>query len=135
VLHTTDGGASWTTQTTPTFNPYSIFFWDENTGWLTSEDNKIANYSNPLGIKENLVSKYLTIYPNPNSGTFYFNLKKTDSKIQIEIYNLSGQKVYEASNMEKQTSNEINFAPQSKGVYLIKINDEENSYSEKILIQ
>jgi photosystem II stability/assembly factor-like uncharacterized protein len=135
VLHTTDGGASWTTQTTPTFNPYSIFFWDENTGWLTSDDNKIANYSNPLGIKENLVSKYLTIYPNPNSGTFYFNLKKTDSKIQIEIYNLSGQKVYEASNMKKQTSNEINFAPQSKGVYLIKINDGENNYTEKILIQ
>jgi len=75
------------------------------------------------------------IYPNPNNGTFYFRLKNANSKIQIEIYNLSGQKVYEASNMKKQTSNEINFAPQSKGVYLIKINDEENSYSEKILIQ
>ena len=75
------------------------------------------------------------IYPNPNNGTFYFRLKNANSKIQIEIYNLSGQKVYEASNMKKQTSNEINFAPQSKGVYLIKINDGENSYSEKILIQ
>ncbi|WP_281298529.1 YCF48-related protein [Flavobacterium limnophilum] len=135
VLHTTDGGASWSTQDPLTYNPYSIFFWDENTGWLTSDDNKIAHYSNPLGIKENLVSKYLTIYPNPNSGTFYFNLKKTDSKIQIEILNLSGQKIYEASKTEKQTSNEINFAPQSKGVYLIKINDGENSYSEKIIFQ
>jgi photosystem II stability/assembly factor-like uncharacterized protein len=135
ILHTTDGGASWTTQTTPTFNPYSIFFWDANNGWLTSEDNQIARYTGTLGIKENIVNKYLTIYPNPNNGTFYFSLKDTNSKIQVEIYNLSGQKVYEASNMEKQTSNEINFNQQSKGVYLIKINDGKNSYSEKILVQ
>ena len=135
ILHTTDGGASWTTQTTPTLNPYSIFFWDANNGWLTSEDNKIAYYSSPLGIKENLTNKYLTIYPNPNTGTFYFRLKDTNSKIQIEIYTISGQKVYKASKKENQTSNEVNFTPQTKGIYLIKINDEENSYSEKIMIK
>jgi photosystem II stability/assembly factor-like uncharacterized protein len=135
VVHTTDGGANWTTQTTPTLNPYSIFFWDVNNGWLTSEDNQIAHYAGALGIKENIVNKYLTIYPNPTTGTFYFNLIKTDSKIHIEIYNLSGQKVYEASKRENQTSNEINFVPQSKGVYLIKIDEGENSYSEKILIK
>lgn len=75
------------------------------------------------------------IYPNPNNGTFYFRLKNANSKIKIEIYNLLGQKVYEASNMEKQTSNEINFVPQSKGVYLIKTNDGENNYTEKIIIK
>ena len=135
VLHTKDGGASWTTQTTPTFNPYSIFFWDTNNGWLTSDDNQIAGYTAALGIKENIVNKYLTIYPNPNTGTFYFRLKDTNSKIQIEIFTISGQKVYEASNMEKQTTNEVNFSPQSKGVYLIKIDDGQNSYSEKIMIK
>jgi len=135
VIHTTDGGANWTTQSTPTLNPYSIFFWDANNGWLTSEDNQIAHYTNPLEVKENIVNKYLNIFPNPNNGTFYFSLKDTNSKIQIEIYTISGQKVYEASNMEKQTTNEVNFAPQTKGVYLIKINDEENSYSEKIMIK
>ncbi|HWS59853.1 MAG TPA: T9SS type A sorting domain-containing protein, partial [Flavobacterium sp.] len=135
VIHTTDGGANWTTQSTPTLNPYSIFFWDANNGWLTSDDNKIARFTGTLTVKENIVNKFITIYPNPNTGTFNFSLKDTNSKIQVEIYNLSGQKVYEASNFEIQPQNEVNFAPQSKGIYLIKITDGENSYSEKIMIK
>lgn len=135
ILHTKDGGISWTTQTTPTRNPFSIFFWDENNGWFTSDDNKIARYSGTLSIKENAVNKYITIYPNPNNGTFYFSLKDTNSKVKAEIYTLSGQKVYEASNFEMQPQNEINFNPKSKGIYLIKITDGANSYSEKIMIR
>lgn len=136
VLHTTNGGSSWEIQSTPSPESlFSIFFWDTKNGWFTADSGRIAHYTNPLEVKENIVNKYLNIYPNPNTGTFYFSLKDTNSKIQIEIYTISGQKVYEASNMEKQTTNEVNFAPQTKGVYLIKINDKENSYSEKIMIQ
>jgi photosystem II stability/assembly factor-like uncharacterized protein len=135
ILHTKDGGISWTTQTTPTRNPFSIFFWDESNGWFTSDDNKIARYTSTLDVKENVVNKFVTIYPNPNNGTFYFSLKDTNSKVKVEIFTLLGQKVFEASNFEMQPQNQINFAPQSKGIYLIKINDGENSYSEKIMIQ
>ena len=137
VLYTTNGGVSWTLQDTqiPGGNLFSIYFWDENSGWFTADSGVIGHYSNPLEVKENFINKFLTIYPNPNGGTFYFSLKDTNSKIQVEIFNISGEKVYEASNMEKTTTNEVNFAPQSKGVYLIKINDGENNYSEKIIIQ
>ncbi len=136
VIHTTDGGANWTTQSTPSINDiFSIYFWDANNGWYSGDYGIIAHYTGALSVKENLLNKYLTIYPNPNNGTFYFSLKDAYSKIQVEIFNVSGQKVYEASNMGKQTKNEINFAPQSKGVYLIKINNGENSYTEKIMVQ
>ncbi len=136
VLHTTDGGVSWITQSTPTLNPFGIFFWDANNGWLTSDDNKIARYSSiPTGVEGNKVEKFISIYPNPNNGTFYFNLKDTKSKIKVEIYNLSGQKIYEASNFGLQLKNEIKFTPQSKGIYIIKINDGVSIYTEKIMIQ
>ncbi len=135
VLHTKDGGLSWTTQTTPTLNPFSIFFWDANNGWFTSDDNKIARLTGTLDVKENFVNKFITIYPNPNNGTFYFSLKDTNSKVKAEIYNLSGQKVFEASNFEMQPQNEVHFAPQSKGIYLVKINNGKNNYTEKIMIQ
>jgi photosystem II stability/assembly factor-like uncharacterized protein len=89
-----------------------------------------------LGVDDDyIVSKFITIYPNPNNGTFYFSLKDTNSKVKAEIYNLSGQKVFEASNFEIQPQNEVHFAPQSKGFFLIKINDGENTYNEKIMIQ
>jgi photosystem II stability/assembly factor-like uncharacterized protein len=135
VIHTTDGGANWTTQSTPTLNPYSIFFWDANNGWLTSDDNKIARFTGTLGVKENTVNKFITIYPNPNTGTFYFRLKEANTNVKAEIYTLSGQKVFEASNLEMQPQNEVNFAPQAKGIYFIKISDGVNNYSEKIMIK
>lgn len=96
--------------------------------------NMVRN-NDGLDVKENIVNKFITIYPNPNNGTFYFSLKDTNSKVKAEIYNLSGQKVFEASNFEMQPQNEVNFAPQSKGFFLIKINDGENTYNEKIMIQ
>jgi photosystem II stability/assembly factor-like uncharacterized protein len=135
VLHTTNGGENWITQNTTSNYPiYSIYFWDENNGWLTGS-NLIARYSVTLDVKENVVNKFITIYPNPNNGTFYFSLKDSNTKVKAEIYNISGQKVYEASNFDILPQNEVNFAPQSKGIYLIKITDGLNSYSEKIMIQ
>jgi photosystem II stability/assembly factor-like uncharacterized protein len=139
ILHTTDGGTSWTTQTTNiTNNGYwvvNLFFWDENNGWFASDNNQIAQYSSPLAIKENLLNNYLSIYPNPNTGTFYFSIKNSSSKVKVEIFTLLGQKVFEVNNLEMRPQNQINFTPQSKGVYLVKIGIGENSYSEKILIQ
>jgi photosystem II stability/assembly factor-like uncharacterized protein len=136
VLHTTDGGTSWTTQSTPTnYSIFCIYFWDANNGWYTGDYGVIGHHNGTLAVKENVVNKFITIYPNPNNGTFYFSLKDTNSKVKAEIYNLSGQKVFEASNFEMQPQNEVHFAPQSKGIYLIKINDGENTYNEKIMIQ
>ena len=139
ILHTTDGGQSWTSENTSiTTNNYwvvNIFFWDQNNGWLTTDNGAMARYSGTLNVKENIATKFITIYPNPNNGTFYFSLKEAKSKVKAEIYTLSGQKVFEASNFEMQPQNEVNFAPQSKGIYLIKITDGVNSYSEKIMIK
>ena len=46
VLATKDGGASWTTQSTPVTNDiFSLSFWDANNGWLTSDHGQIAAYT------------------------------------------------------------------------------------------
>jgi photosystem II stability/assembly factor-like uncharacterized protein len=138
ILHTTDGGASWNKQNAFLYNYEDInclFFWNENNGWLTASNGKIGHYFNPLGINENIINKSISIYPNPTNGKFCINLKEPKSKMEVEIYNVLGQKIYESSTHFPFPINEINFAPQSKGVYLIKINDGENNYTEKILIQ
>jgi photosystem II stability/assembly factor-like uncharacterized protein len=136
VLHTTDGGTSWTIQNTPTNTSiFSIYFWDANNGWYAGDYGTIARYSGTLNVKENKVNQYITIYPNPNNGTFYFSIKDSDSKVKVEIFTLLGQKVFEVNNLEMQPQNQINFAPQAKGIYLVKITDGVNSYSEKMMIQ
>ena len=46
ILVTKDGGASWTTQSTPVTNDiFSLSFWDANNGWLTSDHGQIAAYT------------------------------------------------------------------------------------------
>lgn len=138
ILHTTDGGASWNKQNT--FLDYyedinCLFFWNENNGWLTAGNGKIGHYFNPLGINENIINELIRIYPNPTSGKFCIDLKEPKLKMEVEIYNVLGQKIYESSTHYPLPIYEIDFSSYTKGVYLIKINDGENSYSEKIMVQ
>jgi photosystem II stability/assembly factor-like uncharacterized protein len=137
VLHTTNGGTSWTTQNTTLYdeNIFSLFFWDQNNGWFTADYGAIGRFYNPLGIEENSLNKSISVYPNPTNGKFCIDLKEPKSKMEVEIYNVLGQKIYESLTQTPLSTNEINFDPQSKGVYLIKINDGETSYTETIVVQ
>ena len=90
--------------------------------------------SSGLGINDNLLKKSISIYPNPNNGKFNIDSKDVNPKIQIEIYNVWGQKINTEINL-KQTTNIIDLRSYSKGVYFIKINDGENSYTEKMVIE
>lgn len=97
---------------------------------------KSSNLSseNNLGINTN-ISNNFNIYPNPNNGKFSIDLKEPKSKIQVDIYNVWGQKIYESSTLLPLPTNEINFSSQPKGVYFVKINDGEKNQIEKIIVQ
>jgi len=99
--------------------------------------NGISNLvrSDNLGINDVVNDKKIIIYPNPNNGLFYFDIKEPVAKLQIEIYNLLGQKVYQATNIDQKVTNKIYFEPQTKGVYFIKIYDGENIFKDKVLIK
>lgn len=105
--------------------------------WISCNSSSTVTlvHSDNLGVEENTFNNLFTVYPNPNNGLFYFNIKEPKEKLQIEIYNFLGQKVYETINQDQKITNEIYFEPQGKGVYFIKIYDGENTYKEKILIK
>ena len=54
MLHTTNGGSTWSTQSLP-FNSkvYRMYFWDANHGWATSDFGPLAKYSSPVGSYSN----------------------------------------------------------------------------------
>jgi len=88
-----------------------------------------------FGVNENIPNKPISIFPNPNNGKFNISLKNSISKIQVDIYNSWGQKIYESSTRSPLPENEIDFSLHPKGVYFIKINDGEYNYIDKIVIQ
>ncbi len=81
------------------------------------------------------MTKNVIIYPNPNNGSFNVYINEPKSTIQIDIYDDLGQKVYETSNENQQSTNAIHFNPGYSGIYFIKVFDGENVYKDKILIQ
>ena len=83
-------------------------------------------------IDENLVSvteifHETKLYPNPTSGLFTV---EGNSNAKVEIYNLVGQKVYEAEG----TMVNINATNWNKGIYLVSITDNNGAIETKKLV-
>lgn len=59
----------------------------------------------------------IKVYPNPSNGTF--NLQKIgDEKINIEVYSISGTRVFEKQMV--QAIDQIDLTNQSKGIYFLR---------------
>lgn len=54
---------------------------------------------------------------------------------QIQLYNISGQVVYENSNLWQESYNEYQLHYLSTGVYIIKLKTQKGTYSKKIVIK
>jgi hypothetical protein len=96
-----------------------------------SFDNLITSFTEKAS-----ESTFLNFYPNPTTGKFKIQSdQNTSNKINLKIYNLLGEKIFEKSDFNPQSSNEIDLSNSPKGIYLIKINDGENRYSKKVVIE
>ncbi|MCK4678268.1 MAG: lamin tail domain-containing protein, partial [Bacteroidales bacterium] len=73
----------------------------------------------------------IAIYPNPGDGQFYINSSGVD--LAYEIYSIVGQFI--TSDVITQKVQEINLTDLDKGIYFIKLTDENsNEYTIKKLI-
>lgn len=77
----------------------------------------------------NFVEKNIALYPNPASS--YFNLQ-IDGKAQVEVYGLSGQRLIQET-VEGQTPITVDKLP--AGVYIVRINQQGKTFSQKLVIR
>jgi hypothetical protein len=80
-----------------------------------------------------ITNNSISIFPNPNSGKFKISINSTINA--VEIYNLSGERIYSDFSFDKKTSNEIDLYDPSSGIYLIKIYSGTKIYNRKIVVQ
>jgi hypothetical protein len=79
-------------------------------------------------------SRGISVFPNPSGGKF--TVRTNNSSINtIEIYNLTGTRIFSIPDTRILPANEIDLTGFAKGIYFIKIYCRENIYSQKILIQ
>ncbi len=85
-------------------------------------------------IQENLSENFISVYPNPSNGIFQLTVDNMQSaEVELEIYNVSGEKIYTASNIQQQ--NQIDLSAISKGLYIIKVYAGSRIYYQKIVVQ
>ena len=84
-----------------------------------------------VGIVENTsLDDEVSIYPNPSNGRFTVSGLK--SPVQIQVYSLFGEKVFETTvNSKSQTLN-LNVA---RGIYSVKINSGEKIIVKKLVVE
>jgi hypothetical protein len=79
----------------------------------------------------------LSVYPNPNNGTFKLNLKNNlTGEVKISLYNVLGAQVY--TNTESNgivSGHEIKTADLDKGIYLLQITHQGKIITQKVTIQ
>jgi len=87
------------------------------------------------GFNEMTDSDNLQIYPNPNHGTFHIKVQNLNNEdLSIEIFNINGQAVYKNQfNKTVRTTEKIDLSYCSKGLYFVKVLNE-NNIKVKIII-
>ena len=73
----------------------------------------------------------LSLYPNPVSNGKVYITTKNDLDKEIIIFDVLGKKVLQTM----LSSRELNVSNLSSGVYIIKINERENSATRKLIIR
>jgi PKD repeat protein len=90
------------------------------------------------GIVQNEISSVCNVFPNPSTGYITVNIDNKDiSTWQIEIFDVFGNLIY-TETTKKQTPNisqQINLSTFSKGVYYLKLKNNQQNETIKIILQ
>lgn len=82
-----------------------------------------------LSVNQNQIES-LKIYPNPvTNGTFYINTN-ADSTKEVVVYDVLGKQVIKTS-----TTNAVNVSNLKGGVYIVKITEDGNTATRKLVIK
>jgi plastocyanin len=89
------------------------------------------------GLAENKAKDDVLIFPNPSNGNFYLQVNTSPSakKLELGIYTLQGKAVYSKTDVQQQTTSNIEISDLPKGVYILRLYGGKDSYIRKIVVQ
>jgi hypothetical protein len=126
-----------------TNNPYYVI---DTTGIYTVKvislgcSSLVSNNFNAIftaiRVKSNTINNF-ELYPNPTDGRLVFQLDmKKPSQVSVELYTLEGRAMYSKEYKTTQSiREELDMQEYAKGVYLIKLKVDEESFYHKVVKQ
>jgi hypothetical protein len=106
-------------------NNFAYYFIDDV---CVTKDSSTCNIISNL--KEvNYVNNETNIYPNPVNEILYFK-SENNIFLKVELYNYSGKLIYSKVNPQNRS---INFSNYSNGIYFIKLIENDNFITKKVI--
>lgn len=93
--------------------------------------------NNSTGFDEiNHFQSMFSLYPNPNRGQFNLLSNEIEGAFEIEILDLRGQVIAnQKGRITKNTAYQLQGLNLSKGVYIVRIHHQKETWSEKLIVQ
>lgn len=74
-------------------------------------------------------------YPNPAKDKVHFNLKNIQGKVQVSIFNVSGQKLFNQEILNANGKLTLNLNDSWKGVYLVTFDGDFGKVTRKLVVK
>lgn len=128
IYNTTNGGYSWSAQTSNTTqNLNGVFFLTNTQGYAVGDNGTILLYGSvATGLKKEVLKNNVSIYPNP--ATTLLNADISFQTQSIKMYDISGKQVVEAKTFP------ININELDNGIYFVQIKSENGIQTNKIIV-
>jgi hypothetical protein len=108
---------------------------DDN-GCVTA-DSAVVTFFDCTGIEEYPDSRYIELFPNPNTGEFALRSKSAVSgSFELKIYNSLGKTVYSENGVpfEYGFTHPVNLKHLDSGIYLLQLKNKEVEYTKRFII-
>ena len=110
-------------------------YWDADDGTLESWDLDIC-YTSILSTQEIENSPDFSITPNPATSNIVIQLlNDTNNDVDVKFYDISGKIVKTAQIQEQESQSLINVSALSSGIYFVRVDNQEFSTTEKLIIR
>jgi hypothetical protein len=134
LAKTIDGGSSWNLEKISDEPLNSVKFFNASIGYITGDYGAILKTTNgTIGVQENPNFSNLTILPNPASNILILNLNQFNDlqNTSVSIYSIQGQLLKQLLITQSQTGIDIHDFP--AGLYVVKVNNEKESFISKFV--
>lgn len=90
-----------------------------------------------LSTNEFNLENTLSVYPNPNNGEFNIKFNVRTDNVEVQVFDIRGRSVFDSTytNGSGEFNETINLGTVNSGVYLLNINDGENTVIKKIIVE
>ena len=90
-----------------------------------------------VGLEENILANGVSVYPNPNSGTFIVSVNVNVDELTLEMLDLQGRAVCYSmeNNIQSGFTKQINMENVANGVYMLRVTTSKEQVSLKVAVQ